>query len=132
MTDTPSVSVLMVSYNSGKYISEAIQTVLDQTYTSFELIVCDDNSSDDTWNRISAFSDQRLKKFKNEKNLGEYANRNKAISLATGEYLIFIDADDIIYSHGLAFMMHYAEKYPSAAMVISRPWDERILLPLQI
>jgi glycosyltransferase involved in cell wall biosynthesis len=126
------VSVLMVSYNSSEFISEAIESVLAQSYTNFELVICDDNSPDNSWEIISQYTDSRIVRARNENNLGEYQNRNKAMSLARGEYLIFIDADDILYKHGLEFMMRYAVAFPEAAMVISRPWDERILLPVTI
>src|SRR5688500_10757789 len=99
MNEHPLVSVLMVSYNSSEFIREAIDSVLLQRYKHFELIICDDNSKDDSWNIISSYEDPRIRKFRNENNLGEYENRNSAIRRAQGEYLIFIDADDIIYPH---------------------------------
>jgi glycosyltransferase involved in cell wall biosynthesis len=128
----PLVSVLMVSYNSSQFIREAIDSVLLQTYNHFELIICDDNSTDDSWNIISSYSDPRIRKLRNENNLGEYENRNSVVKQAAGEYLIFIDADDIIYRHGLDFMLQYAVAYSDCAMIISRPWDERIILPKRI
>lgn len=126
------VSVIMISYNSSKFIREAIESVISQTYTHFELIIVDDNSKDNTWEIVQSYEDKRIRKYRNEINLGEYPNRNKAIEYATGEYLIFIDADDIIYSHGLEFMMRFANSFPECGMIISRPWDERIILPLKI
>ena len=132
MIDQPLVSVLMVSYNSAEFIREAIDSVLLQTYKHFELIISDDNSFDDTWNIVSSYSDTRIRKYRNVTNLGEYANRNEAIALAQGEYLIFIDADDIVYTHGLEFMMRYALAFRDCAMVISRHWDERIIFPKKI
>src|SRR5688500_13022217 len=132
MAGDPLVYVLIVSYNSAEFIREAIDSVLCQTYKHFELIIADDNSTDDTWNIISSYSDIRIRKYRNGNNLGEYANRTQAVGLAEGDYLIFIDADDIIYPHGLEFMIRYAVAFPDCAMVISRPWDERILLPVII
>jgi glycosyltransferase involved in cell wall biosynthesis len=128
----PLVSVLMVAYNSARFINQAMNSVLAQTCTDFELIVIDDNSSDDSWRIIEAFSDPRLKKIRNSSNLGEYQNRNKAIDVASGEYSIFIDADDLMYSHGLQFMMQYAVLFPECGMIISRPWDERIIFPAKL
>ncbi len=122
----------MISYNSSLFIREAINNVLSQTYQNFELVICDDQSTDHTWSIINEYRDERIVKIKNEKNLGEYPNRNKAIRLARGEYLIFIDADDVIYPHGLEFMVRYAVQFPTCSMIISRPWDERIIYPLKL
>lgn len=126
------ITVCMVSYNSSQFIKQAIEAVLQQTYQNFELIICDDNSKDDTWRIIETFRDHRVIKIRNAENLGEYSNRNKIIGLASGQYLIFIDADDIIYSHGLEFMMQFARQFPQSAMIISRPWDERIIYPCKL
>ena len=128
----PLISVLMVAYNSSKFIREAIESVLRQTYSNFELVIVDDHSSDNTWEIITSYNDARIRKYRNDSNLGEYPNRYKAISLAVGEYLIFIDGDDVVYPHGLQFMMHYAQEFQDCAMIISRPWDERIVFPLRV
>jgi len=125
----PLVSVLMVSYNSEKFIKEAIDSVLNQTYNNFEIIICDDNSQDDTKTIINVYSDSRIRKFFNEKNLGEYLNRNNAVFHSKGEYIIFIDADDLMYPHGLAFIMDFAREFPECGMLISREWEERVIYP---
>ena len=121
MMNRPLISVLMVAYNSSKFIREAIESVLRQTYSNFELVIVDDHSSDNTWEIITSYNDARIRKYRNDSNLGEYPNRYKAISLAVGEYLIFIDGDDVVYPHGLQFMMHYAQEFQDCAMIISRP-----------
>jgi glycosyltransferase involved in cell wall biosynthesis len=128
-SNAPFISVLMVSYNSSKFISEAINSVLRQTYQNFELVIVDDRSNDNTWEIINSFQDPRIRKFQNESNLSEYRNRNKAIEIARGDYSIFIDADDYIYEHGLAFMVDFAIQFPAAGMVVARPWDEKIIYP---
>ena len=99
----PLVSVLMTAFNRGKYIAEAIESVLQSTYTNFELIIVDDCSTDDTFEIANSFfvKDRRIKLYKNEKNLGQFANRNYAISLSTGEYIKFLDSDDKLYSQGI-------------------------------
>lgn len=107
-------------------------SALNQTYFDFELIIVDDNSKDNTWQIIDSYTDGRIKRYRNEVNIGEYANRNKAISLARGEYLIFIDADDVVYSNGLEFMMQFVANYSDCAMIIARPWHEKIIYPKRI
>lgn len=96
MNSQPLVSILMTAYNRERYIGEAIQSVLDNSYPNFELLIVDDGSKDDTIAIARSFEvkDSRVKVYLNEKNLGDYPNRNKAVSLATGEYFIFVDSDD--------------------------------------
>ena len=79
---TPLVSVLMTAYNREKYIAEAIESVLASTFQDFELIIVDDCSRDHTVEIVRRYtSDPRLQVHVNEKNLGDYPNRNRAASL---------------------------------------------------
>lgn len=112
----PLVSVLMPCYNSKEYISVAIKSVLESTYQNFELIITDDNSTDGTYEIAKSFevADQRVKVFKNEKNYGDYPNRNKAASYAIGKYLKYVDHDDYIYPFGLEQLVFYMEQFPEA------------------
>ena len=125
----PLVSVITVAYNSGKYIRDTIKSVLAQTYSNIEYVIGDDCSSDDTWSIINEFNDERLVAYRNESNIREYPNRNKAIELATGKYLIFIDGDDIIYQHGIEFYVRMMEAFPQAAMAIQKNYHNNILFP---
>ncbi len=90
------VSVFIPVYNTEKYIGKAIRSVLEQTYTDFELIILDDCSNDNTHQIISqiAKQDNRIKIFRNKENLGMMANWNKGISLCKGKYWGKLDADD--------------------------------------
>lgn len=91
------VSVIMPAYNCEKYIADAIESVLKQTYSNFELIVIDDGSKDRTLEIIREYSnkDPRVKALQNEKNSGVSSTRNRGISLAEGEWIAFLDSDDI-------------------------------------
>ena len=89
------VSIIMPNYNSGKYISESIESVLAQTYENWELIVVDDCSSDDSIEVIKSYSDPRIKLIQNEKNSGAAISRNNAIAVASGEFIAFLDSDDL-------------------------------------
>jgi glycosyltransferase involved in cell wall biosynthesis len=91
------VSVLMPVYNGEKFIDTAIQSILNQTYKNFELIIVNDSSTDGTEKIVKAFKDVRIKYRKNKSRLGLAANRNAALSLATGKYIAILDADD--YAH---------------------------------
>lgn len=93
--NTPLISVIMPTYNCGKYISLAIQSVIDQSYKNWELIIINDGSTDETIEICNNYlsKDKRIKII-NKKNEGVSTARNIGISIATGEYLSFLDADD--------------------------------------
>src|SRR5450631_1899475 len=133
--ETPLVSVLMTSYNHDEYIAEAIESVLNSTYTNFELIIVDDISKDNSVEiaRSYELKDKRIRVFVNEKNLGDYPNRNKAASYAKGKYLKYLDSDDIIYPWGLEAMVYCMEKFPSAAFgLVSKNLNIKSYLPLEL
>jgi glycosyltransferase involved in cell wall biosynthesis len=113
----PLVSVLMTAYNREKYIAEAIESVLASTFADFELIIVDDCSRDRTVEIAKSYAarDSRVSVHVNEKNLGDYPNRNRAASLARGAYIKYVDADDVIYSHGLEVMVRCCSGFPGAA-----------------
>ena len=120
MQQIPIVSVLITAYNRETYISQAIESVLNSTYQNFELIIVDDKSSDGTFDIIQQYkSDMRIRIFRNDKNLGQFVNRNKAASYATGKYIKYLDSDDIIYPHGLEVMVKTIEQFPEAGCAIS-------------
>lgn len=136
--DIPAVSVLMTAYNRQKFISDAVESVLASTLSSFELIVVDDCSSDRTAEIAKEYEgrDPRVRLVRNETNLGDYANRNRAASYARGEYLKYVDSDDIIYPHGLEVMVRCMEAWPDAGFGVSAVPDEagpcpRFLTPLE-
>jgi len=89
------VSVLMPVYNAELYLREAIESVLNQTYTDFEFIIINDGSTDNSESIILSYSDNRIKYIKNETNLKLIATLNKGIKLAQGDFLARMDADDI-------------------------------------
>ncbi|MFT2007748.1 glycosyltransferase family 2 protein [Pontibacter sp. 13R65] len=128
----PLVSVGMVTYNSGQYIEDAISSVLSSSYTNFELIISDDCSTDDTIAKIKTFNDSRIRLHENKVNLREYPNRNKVINLAKGEYFIFIDGDDMIYPHGLEFMVKMLHAFPSCAMALMSRRNPRFYYPIVV
>ena len=116
--EMPLVSVLMTAYNRQNYISEAVESVLSSTYKNFELIIVDDCSSDNTAAIAKDFEkkDNRVMVYVNEKNLGDYANRNKAASFAKGKYLKYLDSDDYMYPHSLEIMVEYMQAHADVAL----------------
>ena len=90
------VSIIMPSYNSAKFISESIQSVISQTYFDWELLIVDDCSTDNTTTIVESFtSDSRIKLTILESNSGAGIARNTAVSLAQGKYIAFLDSDDL-------------------------------------
>ena len=95
MYDFGLVSIVMPSYNSENYIKASIESVLNQTYPKWELLIVDDCSTDKTVEIIKSFKDERIKFFENDKNSGAAVSRNKALCEATGHWIAFLDSDDL-------------------------------------
>jgi glycosyltransferase involved in cell wall biosynthesis len=134
-TEKPLVSVLMTTYNREKYLAQAVESVLASTYPYFELIIVDDQSKDSSLSiaREFAANDPRVKAILNEKNLGDYPNRNKAASLAKGKYLKYVDADDLIYPTGLEVLVSGMERFPEAGFGLgSLPQDKFRIFPFML
>lgn len=112
----PLVSVLMTAYNREKYIAEAIESILESSYTNFELIIVDDCSKDTTVEiaKKYAFIDNRVKVYVNEKNLGDYPNRNKAASYAKGQFIMYVDSDDRILKDGIEKCVNAMISFPNS------------------
>jgi len=93
----PLVSIIMPAYNCETYIEEAIKSVLNQSIDEWELIVIDDCSTDTTYNiaRHIANKDDRIQVYQNEENMGVAKTRNRGIALCQGEYIAFLDSDDV-------------------------------------
>jgi len=104
------VSIIMPSYNTGRYIAESIQSVLNQTHTNWELIIVDDCSTDNTDDVVSAFTDERIIYLKNEKNSGAAISRNRALREAKGDYIAFLDSDDLWHPQKLEKQIAFMEK----------------------
>src|ERR1700754_2088364 len=96
--DVPKITVLMPAYNAGKYIGEAIESVLEQTFTDFELLIVNDGSTDNTAAIIQSFTDPRIVLIQ-QPNLGVAAALNNGLKHARAEYIARFDADDICYPH---------------------------------
>lgn len=92
------ISIIIPNYNSSKYINKCIDSILDQTYKNFELIIVDDMSTDDSVEKIKEYSDERIKLIELTKKGYNGGTRNIGIENAIGNYILFIDCDDWIYS----------------------------------
>lgn len=119
----PTVSVIIPTYNRAHLIGQSIQSVLDQTYQDFELIVVDDGSSDPTAEMVRSFADPRIHYLRHEKNRGAAASRNTGIAAARGEYTAFLDSDDEWLPDKLEKQMKAFGNLPSVVgMVYTDMW----------
>ena len=123
------VSIIMPSYNTAQFISETIRSVLNQTYSNWELIIVDDCSKDNTDEVVAAFlSDPRIRYLKNEVNSGAALSRNYALREAKGKWIAFLDSDDLWepekLEKQLAFMREngYAFSYTDYMIQLNGEW----------
>lgn len=124
----PKVSILTTVYNREKYLAACIESVLASDYSNWELIIVDDQSKDASVSIAKEYAakDDRIQVHVNQENLGDYPNRNRAASYAKGTYLKYLDADDLLYPHGLGIMVHTMEAHPECALGISQEVAEDI------
>ncbi len=102
------ISIALCTYNGEKYIAEQLNSILEQSYKNIEIVIVDDRSTDLTFSILEGFRerDQRIRLFKNEKNLGFNANFNHALSLTNGNYIAIADQDDVWEKEKIAFMVN--------------------------
>jgi glycosyltransferase involved in cell wall biosynthesis len=117
MSNTPLVSVVIPSYNCAKYVGEAIESVFNQTYSNYEIIVIDDGSTDNTREVLEKYHDRVHYVY--QKNQGVSVARNHGIELAQGEFVAFLDADDYFFPDKLEAQMAIFEAKPHAGIVHS-------------
>ncbi|SFE26232.1 Glycosyltransferase involved in cell wall bisynthesis [Chitinophaga sp. CF118] len=111
MTAQPLVTVFMAMYNGEKYVSDAVVSILNQSYPNFELLIIDDGSTDNSLSIIEAISDPRIRILKNESNCGLYKTRNRGIEEARGTYFAILDCDDIAYPERLSAPLTFLEQH---------------------
>ena len=114
-----SITVLLPVYNGASYLAEAVQSILEQSFKDFTLLVIDDASTDATLAVMKGFNDPRIVLVRNEKNLGLIATLNKGIDLCKTELLARMDQDDVADHERLKIQMEYLLRHPAAALVAS-------------
>ncbi len=122
--DAPLVSVLMLTYNGARFIREAIESVLAQTYTRLELIIIDDGSTDATREIIQRFSDERIRYIRHEQNAGLLVRRKESLGLVSGNYVAILDSDDLWLADKLEKQVNYLSDH--SACVLIGTWITRI------
>ncbi len=109
----PKISVIIPVYNKEKYIRQTVESVLNQTFSDFELILIDDGSIDNSLNIIKQFNDIRIK-YISQTNQGVAAARNNGVATANGELIAFLDADDMWHPHHLQEISFLYKHFPDA------------------
>jgi len=120
----PKVTVLMPVYNGERYLNEAVDSILGQTFTDFEFLIIDDASTDKTPEILRSYDDPRIRVVTNEENLGLSKSLNKGLALARGEFIARMDADDVSYPYRLQVQHEFMTQHPGAGVIGS--WAEYI------
>jgi len=113
----PKISVIMPVYNSEKFLREAMDSILNQTFPDFEFIILDDGSTDSSPAIVADYDDPRIRFYQNEKNMGVAATLNRGLELATGEYIARMDADDISLPKRFEIQVKYMDGHPSISVL---------------
>ena len=117
----------MSVYNGEKYLREAIESILNQTFTDFEFLIVNDGSTDSSLEIILSYPDERIRVIRNDRNIGLTKSLNKALQQAKGEYIARQDADDISLQNRFEEQLIYLEKHPEVALLGTSAYkiDER-------
>lgn len=111
----PKITVLMPVYNGEKYLREAVDSILTQTFADFEFLIINDGSTDGSVKIIESYADPRIRLIHNKKNLGLISSLNRGFDLATGQYIVRMDCDDISLPDRLAEQFDFMERRPEVA-----------------
>ena len=114
---SPKVTVLMSVYNGEKYLCEAIESILNQTFTDFEFLIINDGSTDKTSEILQSYRDSRIRIIDNEGNIGLTKSLNKGLRMARGEYIARMDADDVSMPERLEMQIEFIWDNPDVGLV---------------
>ena len=136
MNSLPFVSVVMPVYNAEQYLNEAIDSILLQSYSNFELIIINDGSTDKSRDIISGYQDKRIKLLNNDQNQGIVYTLNRGIENSRGKYIVRMDSDDISYPERIEKQVCFMEVHPDIGICAGLTetfgaYIERSSLPLR-
>ena len=116
MNNTVDITVFIALYNAQKYIEQTINSVLNQTFTNFEILIINDASTDDSIKIVEKFKDNRIRLLHNKTNKGICLTRQRGIEEAKGKYIAIIDSDDLAMPSRLEKQFLFLEKNPEIAL----------------
>ena len=119
MKNIPAISIIVPVFNAEKYIATCIDSILNQTFEDFELIIVDDESSDRSAKIIQTYTDPRIRFYRRVKNFGRSSTRNFGLELSSGKYIYFMDHDDAILPQTLEILFNSAEKSQADAVYMN-------------
>ncbi|WOH37522.1 glycosyltransferase [Thalassotalea fonticola] len=133
MQKTPTVSIIMATYNSSGYLMDTINSILEQSYTDWELLITDDCSNDGTYRMLSALTaeHENIHVWQNKKNSGAAISRNNSIVNAKGRYIAFLDSDDIWHNKKLELHLQYMQQHQAGLSFTSYELIDENSAPLQ-
>lgn len=124
VASAPKITVLMAVHNGGKFLREAINSILNQTYSDFDFLIVNDASTDDTLDIVNSYRDNRIRLLHNQRNIGLAASLNLGIDRARGEYIARMDCDDISLPKRLERQVKYLDSNPD--ICVCGTWAEVI------
>lgn len=124
------ISIILPTYNRASLLLRAVQSVIDQTYPHWELIIWDDGSTDDTAVVVKAFNDNRIRYYHDANHGAAYA-RNRAIAQANGEIIAFLDSDDVWHPEKLGIQVTVLEQCPEIEMIFSNFFNRNLVSNLE-
>ncbi len=116
MNKNPKITVLMPVFNAERFLAEAIESILNQSFVDFEFLIIDDGSSDRSREIVRSYDDSRIRLVENERNLGISATLNRGIGLAESDLIARMDGDDISYPDRLKLQFEYMTQHPNVGM----------------
>jgi GT2 family glycosyltransferase len=116
----PAISVVIPTFNRARHVQEAVGSVFAQTFTDYEVIVVDDGSTDGTEQALKEFREQSNFYYTFQPNQGRSTARNRGIDLSKGDFLLFLDSDDLLLRDALGDLYSCAEVTPSASMIVGK------------
>jgi glycosyltransferase involved in cell wall biosynthesis len=124
MSESPRVSVLMTVYDAAPWLREAVESLINQTYSDWELVVIENGSSDESPGILASYSDPRIRVCATRENMGRTPALRRALELARGEYIAVLDADDVAEATRLERQVAFLDAHPEISLVGS--WTRRI------
>lgn len=119
MTKEPFASILIPVFNGEKYLERCVQSALSQAGPTIEIIICDDNSNDNSWKLMNKFKDPRVKVLKNLINLGMKDNYEHILSKASGQWITILGQDDFLTSNSIFYLHKFSKKKPENEIFVS-------------
>jgi glycosyltransferase involved in cell wall biosynthesis len=116
MAQAVKVSVLMAVYNGVEHLTEAVNSILEQSLADFEFLIIDDGSTDNSWELLQSFKDQRIVLARNDSNLGLIKTLNRGLDMARGEYIVRMDHDDISSPNRLERQVAFMDSHPDCSV----------------